>query len=146
MDEMDALRLLDWGVRLLARGARHPRHIAAILTAIAIPVITLVLLTDSGVSSAVGTVAMLSAVVLGIAIGTLSEHLGSGPGRWRDWSVVIVGALLGFIAVLGFIIFLGIFGSLLGLYTAAVVLAAWLALRMAVAVVRVVTARRGRPA
>ncbi len=138
--------LLGLGARLVVWATRHPRNIAAILTAIAIPVITSVLLDDSGVSSGIGTVAMLSAVVLGIAIGTYSENLGRGSHRWRDWIVVIVGAVLGLVVVLGFVIFLAIFGTPLGLYAAAAAFGAWLALRLAIAGVRLVSSRPQRPA
>jgi hypothetical protein len=137
------LELTYW---LLAAGARFPRHGAAILTATAIPIVVIVLLLDSGVTTEVGTTMLISSVIGGIAIAVPAEGLGSGPNRWLDWSVVIVGAVLGLVAALGFVIFFGLFGTMFGLYAAATAAGAWLALRLAIAIVRMFLARRQRPA
>jgi len=137
---------LEFALWLPRSLARFRRYAAAILTAIAVPVITSVLLEETGVSSEVGTVAMLSTVILGIAIGVRSEHLGSGPDKWLGLSVVIVGAILGLLTVLAFVVFIALFGSLLGLYNAAAAFGAWLVLRLLIAVVQMITSRRQRPA
>ena len=137
------LELAEWSLRSLAR---FRVYAAAILTAIAVPVIASVLLEDSGVSTDVGAVSMLSLVVLGVVFGVCSEHLGKTPDRWLDWSVVMVGAILGGFAVLVFVVFVAMFGSLLGLYVAAAVFGVWLVLRSAIAGARMLASRRQRPA
>ena len=136
------LELAEWSLRSLAR---FRVYAAAILTAIAVPVIASVLLEDSGVSTDVGAVSMLSLVVLGVVFGVCSEHLGKTPDRWLDWSVVMVGATGGF-AVLVFVVFVAMFGSLLGLYVAAAVFGVWLVLRSSIAGARMLASRRQRPA
>jgi hypothetical protein len=137
------LELGDW---LLRSGARYPRHAAAILTATAIPTVVALLLLDSGVTGEFGTSALVSSALGAIAFAVSVEGLGTGPRKWLDWSVVIVGAVLGLAAALGFVVFLGIFGTMAGLYMAAAAGGVWLALRLVIAVVRRWLVRRGRPA
>ena len=138
--------VLELTYRLLRAGARFPRHGAAILTATAIPMVVMLLLLDSGVTTEVGATVLISSVIGGIAIAVSAEGLGSGPNRWLDWTVVIVGAVLGLAAALGFVMFFGLFGALFGLYAAAAAAGVWLALRLAIAIVRMFLARRQRPA
>jgi len=136
---------LELGYWLLRAAARFPRHVSAIFTATAIPLVAVLPLLDSGVTSEVGLIWLVSSVVGGIAIGVLAEGLATGPHKWRDWSVVIVGAVLALAAAFGFVVFLGIFGTLAGLYMAAAAGGVWLALRLCVAGVHLFMARRQRP-
>ncbi len=126
------LKILDFALASLRRRRLKNWAIIAVY-AFTVAIIASVLLEDTGLSTEAGAVAMLSAVVLGIAIGMRLEHLGRGAHKWRDWSVVIVGTVLGLIAVSAVVLFLALFGTLLGLYAAAMALGAWLVLRLAIA-------------
>lgn len=137
--------ILELAYWLLRSGARYPRHVAAILTATAIPSVMMYLLLDSGVTAEFGSALFISCTIGGIAIAVPSEGLGADPHKWRDWAVTVIGTVGGLLAVLGFTIFLGIFGTLVGLYAAAAASGVWLALRLSIAVVRMVLARRQRP-
>lgn len=134
----------SWLVVTIRSLLRTRRHVAAILTAIAAPVIMSLLLKDTGVSTGTGTLMLLVAILLGVVIGVRSEHLGRGPHKWLDWSVVFVGAALGLLAVFAFVMLIGLFGSLAGLYLVAASLSAWLMLRAAAAVMRTVASQRER--
>lgn len=133
------LELAYWSLR---SGARYPRHVAAILTATAIPSVVMYLLLDSGVTAEFGFALLLSSAIGAIAIAVPSEGLGTDAHKWRDWAVIVVGTVGALLAVLGFIIFLGIFGTLAGLYAAAAASGVWLALRLGIALARKVLARR----
>lgn len=138
--------VLELGYWLLRSAVQYPRHVAAILTATAVPFVVALLLLDSGVTGEFGTTALILSIVCGIGFGVTAEGLGTGPHKWRDWSAVIVGAALALAAALGFVVFLGIFGTMAGLYAVAVAGAVWLVLRLCIAVVRRWLARRERPA
>lgn len=138
--------VLELGYLVLRSAVQYPRHVAAILTATAVPFVVALLLLDSGVTGEFGTTALILSIACGIGFGVTAEGLGTGPPKWRDWSVVVVGAVLGLASALGFVVFLGIFGTMAGLYVAAAAGAAWLVLRLFIAVVRRWRARRERPA
>ena len=138
--------VLEIGYWLLRSGVQAPRHVAAILTATAIPFVVALLLLDSDVTGEFGTTVLILSIVCGIGFAVTAEGLGTGPHKWRDWSVVIVGAVLGLAAAVGFVVFLGIFGTMAGLYVAAAAGGVWLVLRLFIAVVHRWLARRQRPA
>jgi hypothetical protein len=88
-------------------------------------------------------------VELGFVVGMRLEHLGTGTDRWAragEWALVIVGSLVVGFVVLAFVVFLAIFGSLLGLYIAAAASATYLAVRVASVARQRRSSRRNRPA
>lgn len=123
----------------LARQLARP-HLAAILTTVAVTVMIwsglATLLNDSGWSGEAGAVALLLAYLAGLVVGLRTENLGRGRDALFDWPAVLLGSFLLLVVVSAVSLFLALWGTLAGLYGAAVLGGAWLVLRAGGAVWR----------
>ena len=138
---------LLWWLRKPVLG--HPHHAAAILTAVAVPVIVTLLYEVSGMGRDYSVTTLVLTLALGIVIGMRSERLGTGADPWAragEWALVIVGALVVGLVVFSLVIFLALFGSLLGLYAAGVGFATYLVVRVVVMAQEMASSRRDPPA
>jgi hypothetical protein len=149
MWELEALVLgRDLLVGLVRLASRHPRHLAAILCAVAIPVLVALPYMGRTWRAEYSAATLFLSIALGVAVGVRSTHLGAGPDRGRriaDWSVVIVGSAVCGLLVLSFIVFLPIFGNLDGYCIVAAASAAYLVAHLAFVARRLLGPRRHAP-
>jgi uncharacterized membrane protein YhaH (DUF805 family) len=119
------------------RATRPParRYLAAVLAAVAVPILVAFPFMAAPASDAYSSTTFALSLALGVIFGLRSMQLGVGPRlrrRAADVVIVIIGTVIVGFALLAIIMFFGLFGSYVGYYLVAAPLAVYAVLHVAI--------------